>query len=110
MNLLPRRLRLATLLATLLIVPALPVTWTDQAPLHGIAPALSHAGGSPDETLNPPSTPPQSGSSVTPKRAPPRPKLSSETTRVTRAVDRSDLSRVDWLLVWKISLTSVVRF
>jgi hypothetical protein len=110
MNLLPRRVRLATLLATLLIVLALPVTWTNQAPMHGLAPALSHAGGSPDETLSPTSTPPQGGSSATPKRAPSRPTLSTGTTPATRTVVRSDLNRVDWLLVWKISLTFVLRF
>jgi hypothetical protein len=109
MTLLPRRICPGLLLATLAIVIALPVTWTDQAPWNGPASALSYAGGSPDETLAPSPSPPQ-GSSITPKRtmsAPTRPGTSGQATRVTTW---KDLGRVDWLLVWKFSLTSVLRF
>lgn len=57
MRLLPRPRLEAAILAALLVLIALPVTWTDRAPWHGMTPTLCHAAGSPDETLSPPPTP-----------------------------------------------------
>ena len=110
MTLLPRRIHPGLLLALFAIVLALPVTWTDQAPWNGPAPALSHAGGSPDETLSPSPTPPQGGAAGSPKRASSMLPRSGEAGRSTRVVSRGVLSQVNWLLVWKYSLTSVLRF
>ena len=110
MNLLPRRIRPGILLATLAFVLALPVTWSDRAPWHGVAPALSHAGGSPDETLAPPSTPPQGSSTPTPKRVPSRPTISGPPVRAAGSVAWSDLSKVNWRFVWKTYVASVLRF
>jgi hypothetical protein len=106
MRLLPRRIQIVTTLATFLFLLALPVAWTDQAPWHGIAPSLSHAGGSPDETLNPPPTPPRArGYSArwTPSQQP--------VTRVEapRGFGIDQLRRGNWLLVLRLQLTSVLR-
>jgi hypothetical protein len=57
MRLLPRPRLEAAILGALLVLIALPVTWTDRAPWHGMTMALCHAAGSPDETLSPSPTP-----------------------------------------------------
>jgi hypothetical protein len=113
MRLLPRRPLLAAILAALLVLIALPFTWTDQAPWHGIAPTLSYAGGSPDETLNPPAYPPggsrHSVAIVRPEAQ------SSERTVVSAPVvgrpgDARALTRGDYLLAWWINVTLLLRF
>jgi hypothetical protein len=53
-----RSLRFALLAATLVALTALPSTWLFQAPGNAFGPATVWAGGTPDETLNPPPTPP----------------------------------------------------
>ncbi|HEY7727017.1 MAG TPA: hypothetical protein VID50_01020 [Candidatus Eisenbacteria bacterium] len=113
MRLLPRRAQRATFLAVLLVLISLPLTWTDRAPWHGIAPTLSRAGGSPDETLNPPPGPPgkpghasaflRSGVAATGHRA------VVETT-VVRGGAAQALRHGDWLLFWRVHLTSLLRF
>jgi hypothetical protein len=120
MTLLPRRFRPGLLLAALAIAIALPVTWTDQAPWTGPAPALSYAGGSPDETLGPSPTNQQGGSTTTTpptRRSQPVVTRSLTTTqspttaeRFTRGVTARDFARANCLLVWKFSLASVLRF
>jgi len=47
------------LAATLVALTALPSTWLFQAPGNAFGPATAWAGGTPDETLNPPPTPPK---------------------------------------------------
>ena len=109
MTLLPRPAKLAIFLAVLVTLVALPVVWTQQTPWHGIAPALSHAGGSPDETLNPSSTPTGKCAAV--------PRLTSTEERPAhRAMfDARSMSRVRpespaWLLYGRLYLTALLRF
>src|SRR3990172_1775472 len=107
MRLLPRRIQIATTLATFLFLLVLPVAWTDQAPWHGIAPSLSHAGGSPDETLNPPPTPPRAkGLNL---RSAPAQQVPTR-VEIGRGFGTDSLRRIDWLLVLRLHLTSVLRF
>ena len=111
MNLLPRRIRPGLFLAILAFVLALPVTWSDRAPWQGIAPSLSHAGGSPDETLTPTPTPPQGAATTAPKRTAPSRRIASESSgRSVGAFGWSDLGKVDWQLVWKTYVATVLRF
>jgi hypothetical protein len=113
MRLLPRRPLPAVVLAALLLLIALPVTWTDHAPWHGIAPALSRAGGSPDETLHPDPYP-AAGSrhSVTIVR--PEAERSDRAAVTAPAKGRPDeahaLTRGDYVLVWWINVASLLRF
>jgi hypothetical protein len=113
MRLLPRRPLLAAVLAALLLLIALPITWTDQAPWHGIAPALSYAGGSPDETLSPPAYPPsgsrRSATIVRPEsQSADRAAVSAPVTG--RPGEAYTLTRGDFVLVWWINVTSLLRF
>ncbi len=55
-------LRFALLAATLIVLTALPGTWLPQVPGNAFGPATAWAGGTPDETLNPPPTPPKKSS------------------------------------------------
>lgn len=116
MTLLPRRIRPGIVLALLAIVLALPVTWTDRAPWTGPTPALSYAGGSPDETLgSSPTNQNGGGTTTTTKRAAAMTIRSTTMERttydpMTRVLTKRELTRVNWLLVWKFSLASVFRF
>jgi len=47
-----------------LTILALPVTWPNQVPKSAIGPIPAWAAGSPDETLNPPPTPPKKSASL----------------------------------------------
>lgn len=55
-------LRFALLAATLIVLTALPGTWLPQVPGNAFGPATVWAGGTPDETLNPPPAPPKKSS------------------------------------------------
>lgn len=110
---LPRTAKPAIFLALLVALVSLPVVWTQQAPWHGIAPALSHAGGapmggSPDETLKPASSP--TGKFV------PRPRLnapesaSTERTVVgARSLHGVRAVNPAWLLYTRLYLTALLR-
>ena len=64
MGLQVRSLRFALSAAMLFALTALPGVWFDQVPGNAIGTATAWAGGTPDETLNPPPTPPKKSSSV----------------------------------------------
>ena len=113
MTLLPRSAKAVMILAALVTLVALPVVWTQQAPWHGIAPALSHAGGSPDETLGPTRTrsaihagkwaaaaQEESGTDRTSNLNP----LSSPPTSHVRMESSA------WLLYERLYLTALLRF
>jgi hypothetical protein len=113
MTLLPRSAKAVMILAALVTLVALPVVWTQQAPWHGIAPALSHAGGSPDETLGPRRTGSviRDGKSALPTRP------ASGTVRATSLTPlgspptshiRTESSA--WLLYERLYLTALLRF
>lgn len=107
MRLLLRRPQQATILAALMVLLALPFTWTDRAPWHGIAPALSYAGGSPDETLSP--QPKKAVVLVRPASAGSE-RSARPVSGIGRPVVVHGLDRGDWLLLWRINLTSLLRF
>ncbi len=106
---LPRPSKTAVLLAVLVTLLALPVVWTQQAPWHGIAPALSHAGGSPDETLKPPPAP--TGKVV----LLPRPTSDQRVKTYQPAAHeglaiRARANGPAWLLYGKVYLSALLRF
>ena len=113
MTLLPRTAKAAMTLAALITLVALPVIWTQQAPWHGIAPALSHAGGSPDETLGPTrsrSVTRAGNWAVQPRQVP-------GTDRASRGVPSGSPpgyhARTEspaWLLYGRLYLTALLRF
>ena len=109
MTLLPRLSKPAVLLAVLFTLLALPVVWTQQAPWHGIAPALSHAGGSPDETLKPPPTPTGKAACLSRPTATDRVKASEPAGRSGLAV-RARVPSPAWVLYGKVYLTVLLRF
>lgn len=106
---LPRLSKPAVLLAVLVTLLALPVVWTQQAPWHGIAPALSQAGGSPDETLKPPSAPPGRAAMLTRPTATDRVKANQPAGRAGLAV-RVRAQGPAWVLYGKIYLSALLRF
>ncbi len=113
MTLLPRPAKPAILLAVFVTLIALPVVWTQQAPWHGIAPALSHAGGSPDETLKPPSVPP--GSSTGKSATLPHTNVGRDAFARPTVPDRGQALHVRshspaWLLYGRLYLTALLRF
>lgn len=113
MRLLPRRALFAAIPAALLVLIALPFTWTDQAPWHGVAPTLSYAGGSPDETLNPPAYPPgTSGHSAAIVRPdiPSSDRDENAAAGAGRSADTHTLTRGDYLLAWWVNVASLLRF
>ena len=109
MRLLLRRSQLAVVLAALLALVALPFTWTGGAPWHGIAPTLSYAGGSPDETLNPQPYPRRMVTVIghTSEEAA---QLAKQDSRLDRRSGLNGLVRSDWVLLWRLNLTSLLRF
>ena len=110
---LPRPSKLAIILATLVTLIALPVVWTQQAPWHGIAPALSHAGGSPDETLKPQPVPPGSSTgrcAVVPRRSV---EVNASALRTVTNPGPAYHVRTQspaWLLYGRLYLTALLRF
>jgi hypothetical protein len=56
-----RSLRYALLISVMFAIAALPGLWSNQTPGSTFGPAIAWAGGTPDETLNPPPTPPTNG-------------------------------------------------
>lgn len=115
MTLLPRRIRPGILLAILAIVLALPVSWTGWGAWTGPSPALSYAGGSPDETLGSSPTNQNGTGGTTTKHASAVMIRATTLERTTSDLAASsptkrDFARVNWLIVWKFSLTSVLRF
>jgi hypothetical protein len=56
--LLPRSSRVAVLTLALLTVISLPTLRIDRTPGSALTPSIAWAGGSPDETLKPPDSPP----------------------------------------------------
>ena len=59
-----RSLRLALSAAMLIVLTALPGVWLSQTPGNAFGPATAWAGGTPDETLSPPPTPPKKASAI----------------------------------------------
>lgn len=58
MSLLPRSSRIAILALALLSLISLPTLRIDRNPGSALTPSIAWAGGSPDETLKPPDSPP----------------------------------------------------
>lgn len=113
MRLLLRRPLQSAVLAALLIFLALPFTWTDQAPWHGIAPTLSYAGGSPDETLSPPAYPKGASKNwavIVQPEAGPSDRAAVSTPTAGRRDEVLELTWGDRLLFWWVNLTSLLRF
>lgn len=109
MTLLPRLSKPAVLLAVLFTLLALPVVWTQQAPWHGIAPALSHAGGSPDETLKPPPSPTGKVAALNRPTTTVRWKANEPAGRAGVAV-RVRVPGAAWVLYGKVYLSVLLRF
>ena len=64
MGLLPRLAKYSFVVAALVALTSLPVPPADRNPGSALTPRLAWAGGSPDETLKPPATPPDPAKKV----------------------------------------------
>ena len=102
-----RSLRISLLAATLVALTALPSSWDLQGPGNAFGPATVWAGGTPDETLNPPPTPPKkSGAFYRCDRSSTTP----ATPVVDRASRRSNITMIDRLkAVWSIVRATTLR-
>jgi hypothetical protein len=64
MGLLPRAVRPALGVVVVLTLISLPTLRTQRIPGSALSPTVAWAGGSPDETLNPPAVPPKKSSAM----------------------------------------------
>jgi hypothetical protein len=106
MGLRTRSFRCAILVLLGLAIAALPGTWPGQVPGSTFGPTLTWAGGTPDETLNPPPTPPQSGTN--PKKG------TSYATGGPTAADRLSQASLDdrgrtWRTIWQVLRAAILR-
>lgn len=104
------------ILVTVLLLLALPVSWSTRVPGSALGPALVWAGGSPDETLAPHSR----ASALAPTN--PRPvtsapgrrndiDISPATSYLRQPVYSNAVSaRYLWAVLWRVSATLAVKF
>lgn len=101
MGLLRRLATIGLAVALLIALTSLPTLRTNRITGSVLAPAVAWAGGSPDETLKPPSQPP-------PQRAGAVVSVDLSSNRVAEQPAR--LSFVErWLLLYRVYLASVLR-
>ncbi|HEY6571977.1 MAG TPA: hypothetical protein VI198_01560 [Candidatus Eisenbacteria bacterium] len=94
--------------ATLIALTALPGAWLPQVPGNAFGPATAWAGGTPDETLNPPPTPPKksTASSLRWDHSTSTP----EAAVVDRAARRTFFTKFERLMaVWNIVRATTLR-
>ena len=108
MGLRVRSIRFALSVAMLFALTALPGVWFNQAPGNAIGTATAWAGGTPDETLNPPPTPPKKSSSIGMRWDY---STSTPETAITRGADRSTrISRIDRIkAIWMLLRVTTLR-
>ncbi|MEK7348772.1 MAG: hypothetical protein AABZ94_07850 [Candidatus Eisenbacteria bacterium] len=103
-----RSLRFALLATTLVALTVLPGTWLPQVPGNAFGPATAWAGGTPDETLNPPPAPPKKSGSSSLRCDPSI--STSEAAVVGRASRRTMITKFDRLMaVWTIVRATTLR-
>lgn len=103
-----RSLRLALLAATFIALTALPGAWLAQESGNAFGPATAWAGGTPDETLNPPPTPPKKLGSSSQRYDPSI--STSEAAVVGRASRRTMITKFDRLMaVWTFVRATTLR-
>jgi hypothetical protein len=103
-----RALRYALFVLVFFAIAALPGSWNHQTPGSSHGPAVAWAGGTPDETLNPPPTPPSGAG----KKSSSNYAIGNGPTTVEPATDsvRSAADRgFRWDLAWLIIRTTVLR-
>ncbi|HSQ59384.1 MAG TPA: hypothetical protein VLT84_02955 [Acidobacteriota bacterium] len=97
------------MLSVLFAIAALPGFWNHQTPGSSIGPSIAWAGGTPDETLNPPPTPPPSGSGKKTSGeyayGVPSTDGASDAATIRQTTDRS--SR--WSMIWLVIRSTVLR-
>ena len=102
-----RSLRIALSAAMLIALTALPGVWFIQTPGNVIGPATAWAGGTPDETLNPPPTPPKKSSSADVLWDSGTPISESA---ITYRAERIRISRIDRIkAIWKFLRATTLR-
>lgn len=103
-----RSLRFALLAALLIALTALPGTWLPQVPGNAFGPATAWAGGTPDETLNPPPTPPKKSGALSQRWD--RSTSVSGTSVVDRPARRALITKSDRLIaVWTFVRATTLR-
>lgn len=103
-----RSLRIALSASMLLALTALPGAWFDQAPGNAIGTATAWAGGTPDETLNPPPTPPKKSSSVGARWD--RSTSTSDAAITRSAYPTTRISRIDRIkAIWTLLRVTTLR-
>jgi hypothetical protein len=108
MGLLRRFATIALAVALLVALTSLPALRFNRTSGSALAPSLAWAGGSPDETLKPPSQPPTQKSRAIDVRI----ERTSDpaTSRGTRDAGAKRLSHIErWLLIYRVYLASVLR-
>ena len=92
----------------LIALTALPGVWFVQAPGIAIGPATAWAGGTPDETLNPPPAPPKKASSIGSRWDFGTP--TSDTAIMKRAERTTRISRIDRIkAIWTLLRATTLR-
>ena len=103
-----RSLRLALSAAMLIVLTALPGVWFTQAPGNAFGPATAWAGGTPDETLNPPPMPPKKSSALTMRHGQSIPTPDTAIGgRIERGTTLSTIGRIK--VLWTIVRATTLR-
>jgi hypothetical protein len=108
MNLLLRISLCAFAIGTLFALTTVPVSVPQGHLGAQLVPTPAWAGGSPDETLNPPSNPSKSKSSPTGYSTRTFPSATATSIKTPTSIESRWIER--GVLVWRFYLTSVLRF
>ena len=105
-----RSLHYAMFVLFFFAIAALPGNWASQVPGSPFGPATAWAGGTPDETLNPPPVPPQSGSHAkTPKRMAYEAERRGSSDRLAPTSVAPYMGGATWDAIWRLVRATALR-
>jgi len=105
-----RSLHYAMFVLVFFAIAVLPGNWTSQLPGSPFGPATAWAGGTPDETLNPPPIPPQAGSHA---KTPTRPVYQVGSRGSSDRFDPTSMASakrgMTWSMIWRVVRATALR-
>ncbi len=105
-----RSLHYAMFVLVFIAIAVLPGNWSPQIPGSPFGPATAWAGGTPDETLNPPPSPPQGASHAkSPHRDTYAVGSGESSDRLDQASVTSAKDGMRWYVIWRVVRATVLR-
>ena len=105
-----RSLHYAMFVLLFFAIAVLPSNWASQVPGSPFGPATAWAGGTPDETLNPPPVPPQSGSRAkSPKSMAHEAEGRGSSDRLASTSLAPEMGGATWDAIWRLVRATVLR-